>query len=76
MPIRVPQASLAPQLRAQQTGPQPVQHEVSARSPEANRDLMITMQQGWQRGRLDDLGDTGDALGNGMTDSEAGNGTD
>jgi hypothetical protein len=66
MPIRVPQASLAPQLRA--TGEQPAAREapvVSARSPEATRDMLISMQHGWQRGRLDDLDDPGGAPDNG-----------
>jgi signal transduction histidine kinase len=59
MPIRVPQANLAPQLRVRSdAGPQTVEHEaadVGQRSPEATRDMLILMQHGWQRGRLDDL---------------------
>jgi len=30
---------------------------VDERSPEATRNLMILMQQGWERGRVDDLDD-------------------
>ncbi len=67
MPIRVPQASLAPQLRpGSESGPQPSVREapeVDQRAPEATRDMMMTMQQGWQRGRLDDLDDLDDAPG-------------
>jgi hypothetical protein len=59
MPVRVPQARLAPQLRARRdTGPQEAARDVPAiseRSPEATRDLMNLMQQGWQHGRADDL---------------------
>ena len=65
MPIRVPQASLAPQLRAgRDSGPQARAREASdvdQRAPEATRDMMMTMQQGWQRGRVDDLDDLDDA---------------
>jgi signal transduction histidine kinase len=62
MPVRIPQASLAPQLRARQatTGAQPAAHDapgVDERSPEATRTMMLQMQQGWQRGRVDDLDD-------------------
>jgi signal transduction histidine kinase len=59
MPVRVPQASLAPQLRTRaETAPQPAAREsasVSTRSPEATRSMLILMQQGWQRGRADDI---------------------
>jgi signal transduction histidine kinase len=62
MPVRVPQASLAPQLRTQgddgqQANQQPkaMATNVDARSPEATRNMMILMQQGWERGRVDDL---------------------
>ena len=59
MPIRVPQASLVPQLRARSelgwwtTAPE--EREVGERPPEVTRNLMALMQQGWQRGRVDDL---------------------
>jgi signal transduction histidine kinase len=68
MPIRVPQASLAPQLRARpDTGAQPAARPGGAdeRSPEATRDMLILMQHGWERGRLDDLDDPEDAPDNG-----------
>ena len=76
MPIRVPQANLAPQLQGRKAGQQPAAREVTGRSPEANRDLMIMMQQGWQRGSVDDLDDPEGAPGSERTDSEAENGTD
>ena len=81
MPVRVPQASLAPQLRGRtDAGPQPSDREppdVEQRAPEATRDMWMTMQDGWQRGRLDDLDDLDDAPGQ-ETDRQGGwgNGTD
>ena len=61
LPRRVRQANLAPQLRTgAQNGTSPTAHrgaDITARSPEENRDLMSALQQGWQRGRLDDLED-------------------
>ena len=76
MPIRVPQTSLAPQLRP---GGEPASQawareapEVEQRAPEATRDMLMTMQQGWQRGRLDDLDDLDDSPAKESTDSEAG----
>jgi signal transduction histidine kinase len=64
MPIRVPQASLAPQLRARtDTGSQTAARQaadVSQRSPESTREMLILMQHGWERGRLDDLDDPDD----------------
>jgi hypothetical protein len=63
MPIRVPQASLAPQLRARREAGLPASNpaaEVDDRSPEATRNMLVTMQQGWERGRADDLDDTAD----------------
>jgi signal transduction histidine kinase len=61
MPIRVPQASLAPQLQAHREhaarNPEP---DIDERSPEAIRNMMIKMQQGWERGRVDDLEDPAD----------------
>jgi len=80
MPIRVPQTSLAPQLRpGSDSGPQAWASEepdVEQRAPEATRDMLMTMQQGWQRGRLDDLDDLDDSPATEPTDSEAGYGTD
>jgi hypothetical protein len=62
MPIRVPQASLAPQLRARDSDPQAPQAAADdespgagLRSPEATRSMLTLMQQGWRRGRVDDL---------------------
>jgi hypothetical protein len=69
MPIRVPQASLAPQLKARRdAAPPPAEPEapeVDTRSPEATRNMLILMQQGWRRGRLDDLDNPEGAPGNG-----------
>jgi signal transduction histidine kinase len=64
MPIRVPQANMAPQLRAQPDAepqemqdPQANEPWFGARSPEATRSMLTMMQQGWRRGRIDDLDD-------------------
>jgi signal transduction histidine kinase len=70
MPIRVPQASMAPQLRDQRgAAPQDLQYLhglqaaeddvpwFGARSPEATRSMLTMMQHGWRRGRMDDLDD-------------------
>jgi signal transduction histidine kinase len=59
MPIRVPQANMAPQLRAgRQAGAEARQEPgIDDRAPEAVRDMMSQMQQGWKRGRADDLDD-------------------
>jgi len=69
MPIRVPQANLAPQLRASDRQAQQAAAreapQAGARPPEATRDMLILMQQGWQRGRVDDLDDPEGAPGNG-----------
>jgi signal transduction histidine kinase len=69
MPIRVPQASLAPQLRARRDDGQQAAGgaapDMDARSPEATRNLMILMQQGWERGRVDDLDDPAGISDNG-----------
>ena len=72
MPIRVPQASLAPQLRGRRSeAPHPAEREAAdTRSPEATRNMLISMQQGWRRGRVDDLDNPEGAPGDG-TDSEA-----
>jgi len=77
MPIRVPQASLAPQLQRHRDGdPQaaaePGEPGIDPRSPEATRSILASMQQGWRRGRADDLDSPGGAPGNGAP----GNGTD
>jgi len=68
MPIRVPQASLAPQLRPGRDAARPAEDqtpEVTTRSPEATRNMLSLMQQGWRRGREDDLDDPEGAPGNG-----------
>ncbi|HET9967887.1 MAG TPA: ATP-binding protein, partial [Streptosporangiaceae bacterium] len=68
MPIRVPQASLIPQLRSRPGAARPAEEETresTARSPEATRSMLSMMQQGWRRGRIDDLDDPEDAPGNG-----------
>ena len=61
MPVRVPRASLAPQLRArgQAAWEQEAQEDpgLDERAPEATRDMLAQMQLGWKRGRLDDLDD-------------------
>jgi hypothetical protein len=70
MPIRVPRASLAPQLRGQRDAARDAQPPIppwasrgiaqeapaiTPRSPEATRNMLSLMQQGWRRGRVDDL---------------------
>jgi signal transduction histidine kinase len=70
MPIRVPQASLAPQLQRRrdaepQTAAEPGEPDVDPRSPEATRNMLALMQQGWRRGRVDDLDSPEGAPGNG-----------
>jgi hypothetical protein len=73
MPVRVPQASLAPELRGHkdgnQDGRQPAAGsappDIDARPPEATRNMMIMMQQGWERGRADDLDDPAGTPDNG-----------
>jgi signal transduction histidine kinase len=69
MPVRVPQANLAPQLRAGREGGQQAAGnpgpDVDGRSPETTRTMMILMQQGWERGRVDDLDEPAGAPDNG-----------
>jgi signal transduction histidine kinase len=69
MPIRVPQASLAPQLRASRESVRQTAGsaapEADERSPEATRNMMIMMQQGWERGRADELDDPAGTPDNG-----------
>ncbi|MEU6786025.1 nitrate- and nitrite sensing domain-containing protein [Nonomuraea angiospora] len=48
LPMRVPQASLAPQLRSARRADR---RGTSARSPEELAQLMSSMQRGWQQGR-------------------------
>jgi hypothetical protein len=69
MPIRVPQASLVPQLRARRQADRQAtaseEPKVHERPPEVTRNMMALMQQGWQRGRVDDLDQPEGAPGNG-----------
>jgi signal transduction histidine kinase len=69
MPIRVPQASLAPQLRDRHEfgwwTAAPEEPAVDDRPPEVTANMMASMQQGWQRGRVDDLDDPEGAPSNG-----------
>jgi signal transduction histidine kinase len=69
MPIRVPQASLAPQLRAHQENARQAAGsaapDIDARPPEATRNMLMMMQQGWQRGRADELDDAAGTSDNG-----------
>ncbi|MGW0802412.1 sensor histidine kinase [Nonomuraea sp. NPDC002799] len=48
LPMRIPQANLAPQLR---TAPSAGRRSVAGRSPEELAQLMSSMQRGWQQGR-------------------------
>ncbi|MFC0550304.1 nitrate- and nitrite sensing domain-containing protein [Planotetraspora thailandica] len=48
LPMRIPQANLAPQLRGVRSRDQ---QDVSSRSPEELMKLMSAMQRGWQHGR-------------------------
>jgi signal transduction histidine kinase len=60
LPRRVRQENLAPQLRGAASAPSPTPRpaaDPAARSPEDTRRMMAALQDGWQRGRLDDLGD-------------------
>ncbi len=51
LPVRVRQASLAPQLRKPGAPAEPGADEPAAPSPEAARSTMAALQLGWQRGR-------------------------
>jgi len=61
LPRRVRQASLVPQLRgtAEATPEKPPETAAGRppRSPEMSRSLMSALQDGWRRGRADDLDD-------------------
>ncbi|MFB4291808.1 nitrate- and nitrite sensing domain-containing protein [Nonomuraea sp. ATR24] len=48
LPVRVRQASLAPQLRKTRPRQEP---DISTRSPQELHDLMTSMQEGWRQGR-------------------------
>lgn len=69
MPVRVPQANLAHQLRdgsggGDQGAGRPGS-DIDERSPERTAAMMISMQQGWERGRVDDLDEPAGAPDNG-----------
>jgi signal transduction histidine kinase len=51
LPVRVRQASLAPQLRDRAPGTDGADMVASAPSPEAARSIMTALQRGWERGR-------------------------
>ena len=51
LPVRVRQASLAPQLRDRAPGTDGGDRTASAPSPEAARSIMTALQRGWERGR-------------------------
>jgi signal transduction histidine kinase len=51
LPVRVRQASLAPQLRDSGTGADGGDRVARAPSPEAARSIMTALQLGWERGR-------------------------
>jgi signal transduction histidine kinase len=51
LPVRVRQASLAPQLRDRAPGADGADRVASAPSPEAARTIMTALQRGWERGR-------------------------
>jgi signal transduction histidine kinase len=60
LPRRVRQANIAPQLRDHPraepaAASRPADSGIEARSPEETRSLLSSLQQGWQRGRVDDL---------------------
>ncbi len=60
LPRRVRQASIAPQLRDHASAEPAAAGSmadppIEARSPDETRDLFSSLQQGWQRGRVDDL---------------------
>jgi hypothetical protein len=59
MPVRVRQASLAPQLRGgpRAPGAAPAPGSPAGRSPDQARNLMAALQRGWEHGRTDDLDD-------------------
>jgi hypothetical protein len=69
MPVRIPQASLAPQLRVGRDGGERAEGNpepgMAARSPEATRAMMMLLQRGWEQGRVDDLDDPAGPRDNG-----------
>jgi signal transduction histidine kinase len=63
LPMRIPQTSMAPQLRAARRAER---RTVSVRSPEELSKLMSSMQRGWQQGR--EQADHGQDMWNGKDD--------
>jgi hypothetical protein len=66
LPRRIRQASLAPQLhngREQAAAADPSRYEPSGHSPEQTRSKMSSLQDGWQRGRADELDWPADSAG-------------
>jgi signal transduction histidine kinase len=62
LPVRVRQASIAPQLRTdapESTGLAPARPSLEIRSPEHARSLMAALQEGWRQGRTDDMDEPG-----------------
>jgi signal transduction histidine kinase len=77
LPRRVRQASLAPQLRDRgETPAAPPAGEGAARSPEEMRNMMASLQDGWQRGRVDHLDYLDDGPGPGGTPGARGGNDD
>jgi hypothetical protein len=79
LPRRVRQASLAPELhngRTPAAAAEPSRYEPSGRSAEQTRSKMSSLQDGWQRGRADELdwpADSGGAPGRVPWDAGDGN---
>jgi signal transduction histidine kinase len=78
LPLRVRQASLAPQLRDPASGPRPTVMSQDARlasesplppSPDAARDTVSALQRGWQLGRAVAGGQPGEPAGDGVGDA-------
>jgi signal transduction histidine kinase len=63
LPRRVRQASLAPQLRDRGEPAAEPAGDRASRSPEETRNMMASLQDGWQRGRVDHLDHLDDGPG-------------
>ncbi|HEV2242072.1 MAG TPA: nitrate- and nitrite sensing domain-containing protein [Streptosporangiaceae bacterium] len=63
LPRRVRQASLAPQLRDRGESAAEPAGDSASRSPEEMRNMMASLQDGWQRGRVDHLDHLDDGPG-------------
>jgi signal transduction histidine kinase len=78
LPVRVRQASLAPQLRDRAPGTDGADTVASAPSPEAARSIMTALQRGWERGRYisgsvkppSDTTNNSESSGNGAENSD------